>query len=99
MISAAREARRKDRPKTISKPILLFFYSRTSGKCRRCAVTALPSGPDGSLRVSRNRESASTVERVRSVRPDSPTRGSGGSVRRFASIDPKEGLCHCGYSS
>jgi thioredoxin-like negative regulator of GroEL len=35
MISAAREARQKDRAERISKPILLFFYSRTSGQCRR----------------------------------------------------------------
>ena len=35
MISAAREARQDRRPETISKPILLFFCSRTSGHGRR----------------------------------------------------------------
>jgi hypothetical protein len=63
------------------------------------AVTARPSGPDGSVRVSRNCESASTVECSAERAPDSPRRGSGGSVLRFASIEPREGLCHCGYSS
>lgn len=35
MISATREAQPKGRPETVRKPILLFFYSSTSGHCRR----------------------------------------------------------------